>query len=181
MSGGRFASITAGLLARKGDAQPSTMPDEAQMHRALAWQRQSPPMPTFRAFDKRDQEFSVPPLDRRAAESGTLVRETSPPARDLRFVEPPEVLLEEVPSAPVVVKREIKAPEPAQIEKPRRLFVNLSPDEYERLGIVAVKRDSSRHQLLRDALDAFLKKAAKEYKDGCLCLSGEGCKGSCSS
>jgi hypothetical protein len=71
---------------------------------------------------------------------------------------------------------ETKAAEPAHIEKPRRLFVNVTPSEYERLGIVAVKCDTTRHQLLREAFDAFLEKASRQY--ACACVGGR-CQGTC--
>jgi hypothetical protein len=72
---------------------------------------------------------------------------------------------------------ETKAAEPAHIEKPRRLFVNVTPSEYERLGIVAVKCDTTRHQLLREAFEAFLEKASRQY-GACACVGGR-CQGTC--
>jgi hypothetical protein len=172
MSAGKFASMTASLLARKGDAQPSALPENP---RGFAWAKGSLPPPSPPAvhhhFEKIDIAFSVPPTDMRAAERGVHVggNEPLPVMRDLR--EQDLVLPAEEKRAPA------KAREPERIEKARRLVVSITPEEYARLGIVAVKQDSSRHQLLRDALSAFLQSCSKEYD--CACVSGGGCKGSC--
>jgi len=180
--------MTASLLARKGDAQPSTMPEHAPLRGFV--RISSPPSPpaVHRQFEKLDSVFSVPPTDMRAAERGTPIRsdDAPPVVHDLRHepvvaeaIAPPPPDVAE-PKAPVVKPAPVaKSVEPAQIDKPRRMFVNLSPEEYERLGIIAVKKDSSRHQLLRDALDAFLKKMSREYKADCACVASGGCKGTC--
>ncbi|HEY1708342.1 MAG TPA: hypothetical protein VGG10_08740 [Rhizomicrobium sp.] len=94
---------------------------------------------------------------------------------DLRSREPAAEEQVEVAPRP----REPKAiVEPLHIDKPRRLFVNLSPQEYERLGIVAVKRDTSRHHLLREAFVVFLEKASDELGHECACVAGA-CNGAC--
>ncbi len=211
----KFASITANLLARKGDAQPSTMPDGEPMNRSFVWSGATP------SAQRTHEPLSrVPPTGERAAERSAFVRfrpEQLEPSRDLRLDQVMEPVRTEMPvvlEAPVTPPAEARpaetlvavpaeaavAPalaivadaqpkvaarpvresvrEPAHTDKPRRLFVNLTPDEYERLGIVAVKRDATRHQLLRDAFDAFLRQASEELK-ACACVSGESCKGSC--
>jgi hypothetical protein len=150
MSGGKFASMTANLLARKGDAAPSAMPE---FKRVFSLGTLSAPPPAYRAFETVEPNLTVPPPDMRTVERSAHILPPSPP----------------------VVRAVEKAREPAHIDKPRRLFVNVTPDEYERLGILGVKRDASRHQLLRAALDAFLKVAARD----CACLSGESCKNAC--
>jgi hypothetical protein len=168
MSAGKFASITASLLARKGEAQPSTL--EARPIHTFAWsgalQRSAPVTET---------PSRVPPKDERATERGAFVRLYPEPevAHDLRFE--PEVTVEKPAARPV---REHPR-EPVRTDKPRRMFVLLSPSEYERLGIVAIKRDTSRHQLLREALDTFMDWAVEEYRTDCACVAGGSCKGSC--
>lgn len=162
--------MTASLLARKGDAHPSSMP--ANLAHSGGWTSFKPAPPPPPHFDNSNTVSSVPPMNMRAAERDTHIRGAPPPVQDLRLQ---EVVAEpERPAKP----REVKA-EPAQIDKPRRLFVNLSPEEYERLGIVAVKQDSTRHQLLRDALEVFLKAVSHEYARNCACVSGTSCKGTC--
>src|SRR5262245_25802076 len=40
-------------------------------------------------------------------------------------------------------------------EKLRRIVLNLTQHEYETLGLVAVKKNSTRHQLAQEAMDAY--------------------------
>ena len=145
------------------------------MNRLSGWNGFSPepqqPPAAHRQFQKLDNIFSVPPTDIHAAERGVDVRDAV--VADLRLR---EVELEEKPEPPR--QRETKVVEPAHIDKPRRLFVNLTPHEYERLGIVAVKRDATRHQLLREAFEAFLTQASIELGGECACVAGV-CKGDC--
>lgn len=167
--------MTASLLARKGDAAPSSFPDASRLAKA-GWTSFNPAPPPHRHFDKPDSLFSLPPTDMRTAERGAHGRRDLPTLPDLRL-RPAESIAER----PELTKQlETKAAEPAQIDKPRRLFINLTPQEYERLGIVAVKHDSTRHQLLRDAMEAFLEKASQDIGKDCACLGGgESCKGAC--
>ena len=59
------------------------------------------------------------------------------------------------------------------IAKPRRLMVTLSAPEFEKLGIAAVKKGVSRHQLMRDALDLYLERLKCEFS-ACGCMTGDG-------
>jgi hypothetical protein len=54
-------------------------------------------------------------------------------------------------------------------EKPRRVVVSMSPCEFERLGIAAVKKGVSRHDLVRDTVNAYLALLAVEM-NCCACL-----------
>lgn len=55
---------------------------------------------------------------------------------------------------------------------PRKLTLRLSPSQYERLGLVATKRDTSRQRLLHHILDQFLATAADTYGAKCGCIGG---------
>jgi hypothetical protein len=55
-------------------------------------------------------------------------------------------------------------------EKPRRVVVSLSPCDFERLGIAAVKKGVSRHDLVRDTVNEFLARLASELSHRCACL-----------
>jgi hypothetical protein len=112
MSTAKFASITAGLLARKGEAQP--------------WAQEPGKMPLAWRSDIRTALAAPPP---------------PPPAKD------------------------------------RSCSVRMSAHDYERLGILAVKSEVTRQQLLKDALAQFLAGKAKDY--GCACLGA--CNRGCSS
>ncbi|HEX2590671.1 MAG TPA: hypothetical protein VHL34_04215 [Rhizomicrobium sp.] len=179
MSAGKFASMTAGLLARKGDAQPSAITEPPGNAKTFAgwtsFKTLVPPPSLQRAAERVDALASVPPKDMRGAEGASHVRREDFSGSDLRLV-PREVVVD-VAEERALKSRVKKLPEPDHIEKTRRMFVNVTPEEYERLGIIAVKRDTSRHQLVRDALDAFLEAASKDY-GGCACV-GSGCKGAC--
>lgn len=85
------------------------------------------------------------------------------------------------PPPPPIWRNEIRpaaatppSPPPA---KDRSCSVRMSAHDYERLGILAVKSDSTRQQLLKDALAHFL--ASKAQDHACACLGA--CDRSCSS
>lgn len=60
----------------------------------------------------------------------------------------------------------------------RRCTVKLSALEYERLGIVAVKREITRQQALHQAIERYLAAASQEFRSACGCLGGS-CRGDC--
>lgn len=126
MSSVRFAAITSGLLARKGEAQPWS---QAAKTEAQPW---SPP-----AKAEGESVASIP------------WRPYSPP--------------------PV-----------SEPEKEKTCSIRMSVHDYERLGILAVKKDTTRQQLLKEALAEFLAAKAQDY--GCACLHNPGgaCNQDCS-
>ncbi|MEI9990977.1 MAG: hypothetical protein WDM86_13150 [Rhizomicrobium sp.] len=70
-------------------------------------------------------------------------------------------------------------PPPPPIDRPHRMMVMLSASEFERLGIAAVKKGMTRHQILRAALDAHLVRLKREY-GGCGCMAmGGNCQDGC--
>jgi hypothetical protein len=112
MSNGKYAHITAELLARKGEARPwpaLTAAEEVPEHRP--WRPAVAPPPP-----------------------------------------PPEI-------------------------KERSCAFRMSAHDYERLGILAVKADVTRQQLLKQALEEFL--AARAIQYGCACLGA--CNSNCGS
>jgi hypothetical protein len=114
----RFAAITAGLLARKGEAQP--------------WAQQMA------------QENEKMPLAWRHEGAVNL-----PPQRS--------------------------SPPPPPPGKERSCAVRMSAQDYERLGILAVKTGTTRHALLKQALAELL--AAKAQTLSCACLGA--CERNC--
>jgi hypothetical protein len=131
MSSAKYASVTAGLLARKGEAQPwnhtgtsAGMPAAETESISLPWRTYTPEMDT--------SEMGTPQ---------TLAAPPPPPAKE------------------------------------KSCAIRMSAHDYERLGILAVKSDSSRQQLLKDALAQFLAAKARDY--GCACLGNPG--GACNS
>jgi len=122
MNGGKFASLTAGLLVRKGEARPSLMAGASVVTLTL------PNAP-------RPNVAPVPIQAGRRAGSG------NPPP-----------------------------PPPEEPNKPRRLMVALSPIEFETLGHMSVKKGTTRHQLLRNALDEYMALLGEEYGGDCNCI-----------
>jgi hypothetical protein len=57
---------------------------------------------------------------------------------------------------------------PPSPNKDRTCSIRISAHDFERLGILAVKRNSTRQQLLKEALAEFLAVKAQDY--GCACL-----------
>ena len=97
------------------------------------------------------------------------------------------------PFVPAAVERLAPAPRPAvhpepeldheaphDPSRPKKLFIALSHREHERLAIAAVKTGLNRHQLVRDALEAYFEQLSRDMKEGCACMSGvKPCCGSC--
>ncbi len=110
----RFASITASLLARKGEAQP--------------WMPEAVKEPLL---------FRSEP-----------VAAVAPPQR---------------PSPP---------PPP---QKERSCSVRMSAQDYERLGILAVKTGSTRQQLMKQALAELMAAKARHLSCACLGACERGC------
>jgi hypothetical protein len=134
LSYAKFAPITAGLLARKGEAAPSF-----GTKRPVAWTSELPAM--------------------------------HEPVRDI----PPSFVtgMEFAPVETTPLQHDIVVPKSASVfEKPRRVVVSMSPCEFERLGIAAVKKGLSRHDLVRDTVNAYLARLAAEMDHRCACLDG---------
>ncbi len=139
MSHAKFAPITAGLLARKGEAAPSF-----GTKRPVAWTSELPAL--------REPVRDIPP----SFATGTEFVEQAAPHQ-----------------ATILPKLA-----PAQ-EKPRRVVVSMSSCEFERLGIAAVKKGLSRHDLVRDTVNAYLARLAVEMSL-CACLNdGSQCPTAC--
>jgi hypothetical protein len=118
---GKFASITANILARKGEARPWEEPDK----------------PTFSWRS------------------------------DIARIVPPPVIAEPAQ------RPEPPKPPPVATDAMRRCSLRLSVRDYERLGIAAVKRNTTRQQLLQQSLDRLLASLGETCGD-CRCL--EPCK-----
>jgi len=137
MNVGKFASLTAGLLVRKGEARPSVI--------------SGGPVVNFPSPERRQEGQSshgqVSHGRKPASTRKTASANPSPPQ----------------PREPTV--------------KPRRLMVTLTPLEFETLGHMSVKRGTSRHQLVRNALDEYMSLLGEEYAEDCHCIyTGCTCK-----
>jgi hypothetical protein len=142
MSGGKFASLTAGLLVRKGEAAPSLVAP-------------GPARASGRAAEGVEASAAV------------HSREPAPEWQEL----PPHVAAPERVFAQPVREIALHSDHP---DKPRRLMVSLSAEEYEMLGLIGVKKNATRHQLLRIAFDEYLLQLVEEFGEGCHCIANGG-------
>lgn len=159
----RYAPITSHLLVRKGEAKPWQVPGAEGAEFAHVPENIVPA--------KTEHLFTDEELQSAADyQSWKRTREADAPGHDRRH-------------APV--RREHHS---ASVQSPmqhdtdehsKRLTLRLTPAEYERLGIIGVKRDMTRQQILRHAIDCYLAQAKAEYQAACGCLSGDGCRGDC--
>lgn len=63
--------------------------------------------------------------------------------------------------------------------KTHRMMVTLSASEFEKLGIAAVKKGVTRHQMVRTALDLYLEQLRREFGT-CTCMTLDGtCMAGC--
>jgi hypothetical protein len=142
---GKFAPITAQLLARKGEAAPSVVGSAFPVD--------------FRFVEgPMDAAMEEPAMGMGADRSSQLQENYEP-----RFVYTPERAARPKP-APARA-------EGGPSEKPRRIVLNLTPQEYETLGLVAVKKGVTRHQLAQSAIDAYFDWLVEEY-NSCGCIVG---------
>jgi hypothetical protein len=124
---GKFASITADLLARKGGAVPSAV------------------------VAKPSIDWSAPVQHLAASRPEPLPHETHSLHRD-------------------------------DAHYLRKIQIALSDHDHERLRILSARKETSRQQVVRDALCAYFENQAREYKEECRCLgAAEPCRKACGS
>jgi len=148
-----YAPITSSLLVRKGEARPWVSSAEAKVDTNYT----APRMPVFAA---------VPAAPRPETP-------VAPPAPQIATpqIETPEISAPAPVPAPSITM-------PQNDDHVRRCTIKLSQNEFERLGIIAVKKEISRQQVLHQAIDLYLRTMREEYRSLCGCLGGV-CKGEC--
>jgi hypothetical protein len=62
--------------------------------------------------------------------------------------------------------------QPDNADKLRRIMVSVTQEELERLGIAAIKKGTSRHDIVRGALDDYFRKLSAEFSHPCACMEG---------
>jgi hypothetical protein len=90
------------------------------------------------------------------------------------FTEPPRAVPQAhaMPAAAAPQDNDHDTQSPHDPSRPKKLFISLSHREHERLAIAAVKTGLDRHQLVRDALEAYFEQLSRDMRDGCACMSG---------
>ena len=156
---GRFAPMTAELLARKGEARPFNLlsRDNATVSRRDVVREIEPSAPGPRFG-------SVAPA---AAEKASV----SPPPK-----ESPTANDAAIPASGPDTILDAGSFSTSRPPKGRRHSVALlvTDGEFEKLGIVAVKKRVNKQQLLRLALDHYLEKLTAEYSADCHCIANNG-------
>jgi hypothetical protein len=157
MSGAKFASLTSGLLVRKGEAAPSSIAAGPIASGSA------------RSFVHASERVEAP-VSIQGHSPGWREAPQRAPAPD-RHAPPPTIHAPERVFARPAREIALHSDHP---DKPRRLMVALTPEEYEMLGIIGVKKDVTRHQLLRIAFDEYLSQVVEEYGERCLCIANGG-------
>jgi hypothetical protein len=87
----------------------------------------------------------------------------------------PSVITVPAPPRPALVPRHDQ-PLPSQPQqgdsagKLRRVMVSVTPEELERLNIAAIKKGTTRHAIIRGALNEYFRKLAAELPHPCACM-----------
>ena len=150
MSRPRYAPITSELLVRKGAARAWDIPDTGALDFA-------PPAEALAELPRNTLEREDE--ERIAVEYEKWMRERDiPPSRANRHT-------------PMHGAR--------GDESVKRCTIRLSHDEYERLNIVAAKREITRADAVREAIDRYLAAAKRQYKSQCSCLGSGPCEENC--
>ncbi|HXL98850.1 MAG TPA: hypothetical protein VN932_02895 [Rhizomicrobium sp.] len=64
-------------------------------------------------------------------------------------------------------------------EKPHRVMIALSNEEFEKLGIAAVKKGTTRHLIARQAIDLYFEQLHREFREECRCMAAAAPCGGC--
>jgi hypothetical protein len=140
MTQSKFASITASLLARKGEARPWIDPPPKK---SIAWE------------DGEGLPLAAEPI--------------APPP----FVEVKPASVQAAPKPcdePEFSDLSAPEPRPYDPERIKKCTIRMSFIDYERLGIIAVKKNVTRQHLLHEALERCFAMAAEEYRQDCACV-----------
>jgi hypothetical protein len=144
MDESKFGRLTADMLVRKGDAEPSDIRRQRKKKDAPSLSLAPSPADQLPAYQTADQ---------------TVV-----PGEDNDLLLPYGVFEHTLGQA---------AP-----KKQHRIMIVLTEEEHETLGILAVKKGFTRHQVLRKALDGYLEWLVDEYGTKCRCISST-CSADC--
>jgi hypothetical protein len=65
---------------------------------------------------------------------------------------------------------------PDNADRPRRILVSITREDLERLCIVAIKKGSTRQDIVQGALHDYLRKLSAELGQACACLEVGSCR-----
>ena len=157
MNDSKFAPMTAGLLARKGFAAPSVLAGPTH----ASWEGYGRPS----ALRAPDAAAIAPAIRSELAQAVASVRRavSSPTDAPAAHVEP-------AGHSHAATKRRTRTTIDPDLH--RRVMVLVTGRELEALAIAAIKKGKTRHEIVREALDAYLVRLASELPGSCRCLMG---------
>jgi hypothetical protein len=179
MSKSRFASLTAGLLARKGEAEPAATPFADQLLTRVG-------MPA--------QEVQLSPMPRHAGFGLRRAAPAIPPDVPSFFTDPPEPELPPPPAIFEPVRRIVQlrphvqdapqtgpepaatgcaaCPSPEDAGKVYHVNLRLKRKRFVRLKLTAALTKKPVQEIVSEALDAWFAQMPEELKEGCPCMGG---------
>jgi hypothetical protein len=177
MNSGKFASLHSDILARKGDARPWNGP--IAKHGVTVDDNELPRFqPAATIFEPTTEPLFAPAPKAAAPKLAPRVQKPEPVTPPL-FAEVKPAAVQPAPAAVDEMEFSDLSAEPARGYDPERIkkcTIRMSFIDYERLGIIAVKRNVTRQHLLHEALERCFTMAAEEYRKDCSCLgSRESC------
>lgn len=172
----RFASLTAGLLARKGEAEPAATPFADQLLTRVGMPAQEvrlSPMPRHQGFGHRQAAPTILP-DVPSIFTDPLDDGPPPPAPiaepvrrivPLRLAPPPAELPAPEPACG-------NCPSPEDAGKVYHVNLRLKRARFVRLKLSAALLRKPVQEIVSEALDAWFDKMPDDVKGGCACLAG---------
>jgi hypothetical protein len=171
----RFASLTAGLLARKGEAEPAATPFADQLLTRVGMPAQEvrlSPMPRHHGFGHRVAAPTIlpdvpsvytDPLD----DDLPLAPALPPPA--IRIVP----LRQAARPDPVEEPACGNCPSPEDAGKVYHVNLRLKRQRFVRLKLSAALLRKPVQEIVSEALDAWFRQMPDDVKGGCACLAGK--------
>lgn len=180
MTRARFASLTAGLLARKGEAEPAATPFADQLLTRVGMPAQEvrlSPMPRHNGFGLRQAAPTILP-DVPSIFTDPLDDAPPPPAPLPEPVRRVVALRPAVQPAPQPAPQAAaeacgNCPSPEDAGKVYHVNLRLKRQRFIRLKLSAALLRKPVQDIVSEALDAWFDKMPDDVKGGCACLAGK--------
>ena len=155
----KFAQITAGILARKGEAMPSLIDGEGYS------------LPDVKAVEPR-------PVEHRPIEHRPVQPKIAEPPHISWASELGHAFVADITSGKQLPKPAKRKPASrAALDTDKKLFLKVSARDNERLEIAAVKLGATRNELLKNAVLSYLDQLTREFGNRCGCIAGGSSEG----
>jgi hypothetical protein len=173
----RFASLTAGLLARKGEAEPAATPFADQLLTRVGMPAQEvrlSPMPRPQSFGHRQAAPTILP-DVPSLYTDPLDDAALPPPPPAQRFEPVTriVPLRAVPQPAPAETACGNCPSPEDAGKVYHVNLRLKRQRFVRLKLSAALLRKPVQEIVSEALDKWFDTMPDDVKGGCACLAGK--------